>query len=348
MAKNWTMTDIALAAGVSQTTVSMVLNDVAHARIAESTRERVLKVAEEMGYAKGPRFENGRCKETRIVCMLIDEVGVTQWYQPLLEGADDEARIGNCLVAAYRTRGDPSIEAAAIAMLPKNRLAGVLYATLTKRIVKLPEALHAIPTVMLNCNATGGDCLSVISADLPAAYTATEALLRAGHRRIAHLAGDKRVVAGQEREQGYRQALLNWDIPVDSSLILYDGGPSFQDGREMTDHLLDLPQPPTAIFCYNDRTAIGAYEAIRARGLRIPDDISVVGFDNEIELTRRAFPPLTTVALPHEQMARQAVKILLDIENIRSTSQHPRMIKVECPIVLRESIGPPKPNPPSV
>jgi LacI family transcriptional regulator len=342
MAKNWTMTDIALAAGVSQTTVSMVLNDVAHARIAESTRERVLKVAEEMGYAKGPRFDTGRCKETRIVCMLIDEVGVTQWYPPLLEGADDEARIGNCLVAAYRTRGDPSIEAAAIALLPKNRLAGVLYATLTKRVVALPEALNAIPTVMLNCNAIGGDCLSVVSADLPAAFTATEALLRAGHRRIAHLAGDKCGVAGREREQGYRQALLNWDIPVDSSLIL-DGG-----GREMTDHLLNLPQPPTAIFCCNDRTAIGAYEAIRARGLRIPDDISVVGFDNEIDLTSRAFPPLTTMALPHEQMARQAVKILLDIENIRSTSQHPRMIKVECPIVLRESIGPPKPNPPPV
>jgi LacI family transcriptional regulator len=342
MAKSWTMTDIALAAGVSQTTVSMVLNDVAHARVAESTRERVLKVAEEMGYSRGPRCEPGR-KETRIVCMLIDEVGVTQWYPPLLEGADDEAHVGNCLVAAYRTRGDPLIEAAAIAALPRNQLAGVLYTTLTKRIATPPEALNAIPTVMLNCYATSGDHLSVISADLPAAYTATEALLQAGHRRIAHLAGDKWVVAGREREQGYRQALLNWDIPVDASLILHGrGNRTFHDGREMTDHLLSLPQPPTAIFCYNDRTAIGAYEAIRARGLRIPDDISVVGFDNEVDLTKRASPPLTTMALPHEQMAREAVKMLLDIENIRATSRHPRILKIECPLVLRESIGPAK------
>jgi LacI family transcriptional regulator len=342
MAKNWTMTDIALAAGVSQTTVSMVLNDVAHARIAESTRERVLKVAEEMGYTKGPHFDAPGRNETRIVCMLIDEVGMTQWYPPLLEGADEEARAGNCLVAAYRTRCDPSIEAAAIAALSKNRLAGVLYATLTKRIVDLPEALSAIPTVMLNCYSTSGEHLSVVSADLPAAYTATAALLQAGHRRIAHLAGDRWVVAGREREQGYRQALLNWDIPVDSSLILQGrGGRTFHDGREMTHHLLDLPQPPTAIFCYNDRTAIGAYEAIHARGLRIPDDISVVGFDNEVDLTSNSVPPLTTMVLPHEQMAREAVKMLLDIENIRSASQHPRMIKVECPIVLRESIGPP-------
>jgi LacI family transcriptional regulator len=339
MAKTWTMNDIAQAAGVSQTTVSMVLNDDTRARIAKTTRERVLKVAKELGYTKSARLNLGR-QDTRVIGMLIDEVGTTPMYAPLLQGADEEARADNCVIATYRTHGDPDTEAAAIAALQENQLAGVLYATLTKRQATLPEALHAVPTVMLNCYSGSRDDLCVVSADRPAAYVATEALLKAGHRRIGHLAAEAWVVAGREREDGYCQALLNWDIPIDRSLVL-QGAWTFRDGRELASRLLDRAQPPTALFCFNDRMAVGAYEAIKAHGLRIPEDISVIGFDNELDFVTRAEPPLTTMLLPHEQMAREAVRMLLDIAYVRSASQHPRMLKIECPMVLRESVGPP-------
>jgi LacI family transcriptional regulator len=341
VAKNTTMTDVAMAAGVSQTTVSMVLNDVPYARVAKATREKVLKAAEELGYNRGLRSSNNGLDGTRVIGLLIDEVGTTPFFSTLLEGAELEASAAGCIISTFRTRSDAALEIAAIeALRRQGNLAGVLYATLIKQVVDFPEALADIPTVMLNCHSHNRSDLSVVSADQAAAHAATEMLLAAGHRRIAHLAGDSWMVAGREREAGYRQALLNRDIPVDKSLIFH-GAWTIYGGRDLTYKLLDMPERPTAIFCFNDRMAVGAYEAIKERGLRIPDDISVVGFDNEQDFASYAHPPLTTMVLPHVDMGREAVRILLDYENIRGMQQHPRMLKIECPLVLRGSVAKP-------
>jgi LacI family transcriptional regulator len=337
MAKRATMTDVAEAAGVSQTTVSMVLNNMTNARVADATRERVLQAALALGYAKG--LHPG-ATGVRTIGMLIDEVGITPFYPPLIEGADDEASLSGCIVAVYRTRSDPALEAAAIAALQSQQLAGIIYATLAKRIVDVPEALLSIPTVMLNCTSSSPGHLSVLSADRPAAYAATELLLEAGHRRIAHLAGERAIVAGREREEGYRQALLSRDIPIDKSLLVR-GAWTIHNGRALTRQLLKLDRPPTALFCFNDRMAIGAYEAIRSAGLRIPEDISVIGFDDEKDLALHAEPPLTTLELPHFEMAREAVRMLIDIDNVSASRQHPRSIKIECPLIVRGSVAPP-------
>jgi LacI family transcriptional regulator len=337
MSKRATMTEVADAAGVSQTTVSMVLNNLPYARVAAATRARVLEVAQALGYSKGLQTS---ASGARTIGMLVDEVGTTPFYAPLIEGADDEASSGGCIVAAYRTRSDPAMEAAAITALQSQPLAGILYATLAKRAVSIPEPLLSIPTVMLNCYSRTPGQLSVLSADRPAAYAATEMLLEAGHKRIAHLAGESSLVAGREREEGYRQAMLGRDIPIDRSLIRH-GAWTIYNGRELTRQLLGLADPPTALFCFNDRMAIGAYEAIRAHGLRIPEDISVIGFDNELDLAPHAEPPLTTIGLPHFEMAREAVRVLLDIDNVRASRQHPRTIKIECPLISRASVARP-------
>jgi LacI family transcriptional regulator len=337
VAKRATMTDVAEAAGVSQTTVSMVLNNLSNVRVAAATRKRVLQAAEALGYSKGLR---ANADGVRTIGMLIDEVAITPFYGPLLEGADDEASLNGCIVGVYRTRSDPALEAAAIEALQSQKLAGIVYATLAKRTADLPEALRAIPTVMLNCFSSTPGHLSVLSADRAAAYAATDLLLEAGHTRIAHLAGESAIVAGREREEGYRQALLSRDIPIDKSLILR-GAWSIFSGRMLTRQFLAMENPPTALFCFNDRMALGAYQAIRAAGLRIPQDISVIGFDDEKDLASHAEPPLTTLELPHFEMAREAVRMLMDIDNVQASRQHPRAIKIECPLIVRASVGPP-------
>ncbi|WP_055046017.1 LacI family DNA-binding transcriptional regulator [Devosia sp. A16] len=334
MAKRPTMIEIGERAGVSQATVSLVLNRVPNARIAEATRLRVLEAADALGYRKGPQHHVPE-NRTRVIGLLLDEISTTPFATPFIEGAREEAALQDVVVATFSTRSDPKLESLALDLLLSNRIIGVLYASLITRPVEVPERLRDVPTVLLNCYDTKRDYPSVVPADITGGYAATEALLRAGHRRIAHLAGESWIEAADDRERGYRQALASWDVPIDEELIMR-GGWTIHGGRELTARLLDLPEPPTAIFAFNDRMAMGAYAALRTRGLRVPDDMSVVGFDDE-ETSKYMDPPLSTMVLPHEEMARWAVGTLLD-EQLPAAS--PRRVKIECPLISRGSIGP--------
>lgn len=334
MAKRPTMIDIGERAGVSQATVSLVLNRVANARVAEATRQRVLDAAEALGYRKGPQHHVPENK-TRVIGLLIDEVTTTPFATPFIEGAREEAALQDVVVATFSTRGDPKLEALALDMLLQHQIIGVLYASLVTRPAEPPERLRDVPTVMVNCYDKARRYPSVVPADVTGGFAATEALLKAGHRRIGHLAGESWIKAAEDRERGYRQALASWDVPVDEALILR-GGWTIPGGRELTLRVLDTPNPPTAIFAFNDRMAVGAYDALRSRGLRVPDDVSVVGFDDE-DISAYLDPPLSTMVLPHEEMARWAVGALLD-EQLPAPAS--RRIKIECPLVSRASIGP--------
>ena len=334
MAKRPTMSDIGQLAGVSQATVSLVLNGVPDARIAEATRARVLGAADSLGYRKGPRHHVPENK-TRVIGLLIDEVTTTPFATPFIEGAREEAALQDVVVATFSTRGDPKLEDLALDLLLGNQIIGVLYTSLITRPVELPERLRDVPTIMLNCYDPASRYPAVVPADVTGGYAATEALLKAGHRRIAHIAGEAWIEAAADRERGYRQALASWDVPVDEDLVIR-GGWTIDGGRQMTDRLLDSASPPTAIFTFNDRMAVGAYDAIRLRGLSIPGDISVVGFDDE-DIAGYLVPPLTTMALPHEEMARWAVGALLD-EQLPAIAR--RKLKLDCPLVPRGSIGP--------
>jgi len=333
VAKRPTMIDIGERAGVSQATVSLVLNRVPNARVSDATRARVEEAAEALGYRKGPQHRVPENK-TRAIGLLIDEITVTPFATAFIEGAREEAALQDVVVATFSTRGDPKLEDLALDMLLGSRVIGVLYTSLITRPAEPPERLRDVPTVMVNCYDKERRYPSVVPADVTGAYTATEALLKAGHRRIAHLAGENWIEAADDREKGYRQALASWDVPVDESLILR--GWTLPTVRALALQLIDMPNPPTAIFAFNDRMAVTAYDALRSRGLRVPDDMSVVGFDDE-DTSRNLDPPLTTVVLPHEEMARWAVGTLLD-EHLPAPS--PRRIKIECPLVERASIGP--------
>ncbi|MFD1942523.1 LacI family DNA-binding transcriptional regulator [Paradevosia shaoguanensis] len=336
MGKRATMIDVAERASVSQATVSLVLNGVANARVSESTRQRIFEAAEALGYRKGPRHsvpENA----SPVIGLLLDEVSTTPFAMPFIEGARDEAALQDVLLATFCTRGDPKLENAALEMLAQQKAIGVIYATLvTTQLADMPKRLGNLPTVLLNCYEKRARYPSVVPGDVAGGHAATEALLKVGHRRIAHLAGEQWIEAARARAQGYRQALTTWDVAVDPDLLV-TGGWTVNGGRELTAKLLELDNPPTAIFCFNDRMAIGAYDAVRAKGLRVPDDISIVGFDDE-DLASYAQPPLSTVILPHDEMARWAVGALLDR---RAGDTSARKIKMECPLVPRGSIAPP-------
>jgi LacI family transcriptional regulator len=334
------MVDIALQAGVSQATVSLVLNDVTNARVSDDTRSRVKSIAAGLGYAS--RGTLARRTGVRVIGLLIDELSTTPFASPLLEGACEAATLRGCLVSVFCTGGDPNAEQAAFDVLASLGAIGVLYATLLTRSVTPPDGLSGFQTILLNCHDQERRYPSVVPADVTGSFDAVTALIGAGHRRIAHLAGELWGEAALDRAKGYRQALASADIVYDPALL---GGPAWTvgSGREETLRLLALPDPPTAFACFNDRVAIGCYEAIRSKGLAIPDDISVIGFDNE-DLVAHLSPPLTTMILPHDEMARWAVGMLTDESagSARTARLVPKQIKIDCPYVERASVAAPK------
>lgn len=330
------MMDIGHKAGVSQATVSLVLNGVPNARVGEATRTRVLDAADALGYRRGPRHPVPANK-TRVIGLLIDEVTITPFATPFLEGARDEAALQDVVIATISTRGDEKLENMALDLLLASQPIGIIYATLVTREVIPPARLRDVPTVLLNCYDPDRAFTSVTPADVTGGFAATEALLKAGHRRIGHLAGEDWIEAAEERERGYRQALSTWDVPVDEALIMR-GGWTVDGGRVLAERLLALPDPPTALFAFNDRMAIGAVDALRQAGLSVPEDISIVGFDDE-DIASYQQPPLSTVLLPHEEMARWAVAALLEEQVPAST---PRRVKIECPLIERATIAPPR------
>ena len=335
MEKRATMGDVAELAGVSQATVSLVLNGVPNARVSKGTRRRVLEAAETLGYRRGKAHAVPEGRK-RVIGLMLDEVSTTPFAAPFIEGARDEAALQDVTVATFCTRSDPVLEQAAIDLLVSQKTIGIIYASLITRQVVVPEAFSELPLVLLNCYERKLRYPSVVPGDIVGGYSATLALLRAGHRRIAHMAGEYFVEAAVDREAGYRQAMAEWNVAVDDTLVT-PGGWTIRAGRERALALMSLPHPPTAIFCFNDRMAIGCYEAARMLGRSVPHDFSIVGFDNE-DLAANMDPPLSTMVLPHDEMARWAVAELLDSYNDADQDERLRKIKIECEFVERDSI----------
>jgi LacI family transcriptional regulator len=328
------MIDVANEARVSQTTVSLVLNHADGARLSAETRERVVKAAARLGYQPG---RHGAAPPTAAAVSLgfiCDEISTDPWTAIGLDGVREKAWEHGYTVTTMVTRGDVEMERAALAQLAALPWAGLVYATINTRLVDQPPASLRTPTVLLNCHVANGALPSIVPGEVAGGHAATDVLLRAGHRRIGYINGEASMEASRHRLRGYRQALATADLPFDPELVR-DGNWQPLSGYEATRALMSLAAPPSAIFCANDLMAVGCYEALRELGLRIPEDVAVMGYDDR-ELAQHLHPPLTTVLLPHFEMGSIAAEILLDAA--AGSPARPRQIKVECPIIMRKSV----------
>jgi LacI family transcriptional regulator len=337
--KRVTMTDVAQQAGVSQSTVSVVLNGTPGIKISRTTRKRVAEAVNILGYRHQkslPRRGTG----IRHIAMIFDQIATSPEPVVSIDGAREEAWKTGHVVAAYETWNDPEMEPRTIDLVLRNRVDAIVYATVMTRQVTVPESLYHIglPVVLLNCFSHDRHFPSVVPGEVAGGHSATQALLSAGHRRIAHITGEMWMDAARDRLRGYREALAQADIPYDADLVA-EGNWQPSAGYEHTRRLLALPNRPTAIFCANDRMAVGCYEAIKELGLRIPEDVSVVGYDDE-EVARHLSPQLTTVVLPHRAMGRWAVERALAEADGRADKF--AVVKLECPLIERKSIAPPR------
>lgn len=332
-----TMTDIAARAGVSQTTVSLVLNDALGARLSNQTRLLVLEAARDLGYRRLVRRNNVRPAEggAKVIGVMVDELSTDPWCAIALDGIREKAAEHDLIVSIAVTQGDTDLEQAVHAHFRHMPLLGLIYGTIQTRQVRPLSAFRQLPVVLLNCHDADRSLPSVTPREIMGGRTATEHLIAAGHRRIGLIAGETWMDAMADRLKGYRQALAAHQIPFDPELVR-PGNWEPSAGYEQTRVLMQLTDPPSAIFCANDLMALGCFEALKEMGKRIPDDIAVIGYDDR-EIAQFLRPALTTILLPHFHMGLRAAAYLID--HARQPQKRPLQIKVDCPLVDRASVG---------
>ena len=326
------MADVANEAQVSQTSVSLVLNFAEGARLSPQTRERVINAARKLGYQ--PVRRGKMAYGTSPIAFFCDEISTDPWAAVALNGVSEKAWEYGLSVTATVTHGDPEIEAAAFAQLAARPHAGLIYATINTRLIKINPAFFNQPTILLNCHCLKSPFSSVVPDEAEGGYAAASVLIRTGHTRIGYIGGEVGMEASRLRFRGYKRALASANLPFDADL-LHHGDWQPPSGYQGAQAFMALPSPPTAIFCANDMMAVGCYDALRELGLRIPQDVAVVGYDDR-EIARHMHPPLSTVVLPHYAMGITAAELLIEL--VEHSTIRPRHVKANCPVVSRESV----------
>jgi len=329
------MKDVAKLAGVSQTTVSFVINDNTDAGIPDETKDRVWAAVHKLDYRPNILAQSLRKQKSSAIGFVTDQIAITAYAGKIFEGAQDVAWEHGKILLLVNTKSDPEIKTSAVEMLLDRRVEGIIFATMYHRSVSLPKDLWNIHTVLLDCFVDDRSLPSVVPDEINGARKAVQLLLENGHRRIGFINNYDPIPATFGRLQGYKEALSAHNIAFNSELVVeFESIP--KGGYQGTQVLMQLAEPPTAIFCFNDRMAMGAYDALRKLNLSIPNDVAVMGFDNQELIAAHLYPPLSTMELPHYEMGRWAANYLIENigkENMNDPIQH----VIECPLIERDS-----------
>ncbi len=329
-----TMMDVAARAGVSQATVSLILNGSSGARFSEATRKRVTDAVNDLGYRLPNRSPASDPTDSKVIAFITDELTTDPWMALAFEGAREKALELGVIVTLgiFRSGEDPNENM--FSLCQQNPLLGYIFGTILTRKIDPPAALFTAPSILINCYDGNRRLPSILPGDVAGGRAATERLIQAGRRRIGFINGQEGLDNPRDRLRGYKQALASNDFSFDPKLVRY-GNWEPSSGYSETHALMDLANPPDAIFCANDLMALGCVEALKERGKSIPEDVAVIGYDNR-DIAQFIRPPLTTLHLPLFEMGAMAVEMIHDIAGGLKSSHD--QLKVECPIIERESV----------
>ncbi|GAA2449440.1 LacI family DNA-binding transcriptional regulator [Actinomadura vinacea] len=322
---------------MSVSTVSKVLNG--RADVAEGTRSRVEELLDRHAY---PRTRRRGSDPAGLIDIVFDELD-SPWAVEIIRGAEEVAHASGVgtVVSAIHARSEPADEPARqwLDNLERRRSEGVILVLdeLTPDQQARLSALE-VPYVVIDPRGEPDpEVPSIGAANWAGGLAATQHLIDLGHRRIAIISGPSGMLCSRARLDGYRGALESAGLPADPALVRY-GDFHHESGYVQAGLLLELPDPPTAVFAGSDQQAYGACEAARERGLRIPQDLSIVGFD-DLSVSRWFSPPLTTVRQPLAEMGSLAARTLFRLA--RGETLETRRVELATELVLRESTAPP-------
>jgi LacI family transcriptional regulator len=333
-----TLLDVARRAGVSRTTASFVLTGRRDMRISADAEQRVLRAARELDYRPNLTARSLRTRVTQTIGLVSDTIATDTFAGEIIRGSTATALTRQHLLFIGETEGDPATEKRLVQDMLDRGVDGFLYASMYTREIRIPAALRGHPVVLVNCVTTGRGAVGVVPDELAAGRSAAAALLAAGHRDGIFIVGEsaQHVYAARHRRTGIDDTLAGSGTSVAGTVeCSWWPEPAYEAVRRF---LAERPTRATALICLNDRLAMGAYQAAAEVGLRIPEDLSVVAFDDS-DLASWLRPPLTSVALPHFELGRRAVELLLDPD------REPGIQLIDMPLRSRASVSRPPPAP---
>ncbi|MCQ4207361.1 LacI family DNA-binding transcriptional regulator [Streptomyces longispororuber] len=333
-----TARDVAELAGVSRAAVSFVFSGRAQGNLSAATQERIRSAADQLGYRPDEVARSLRKQRSAVIGMLSDEIATSPFAGRMVLGAMEAARARGHQVLLLESRKDPAMEAEAVAELRARRVDGIVYAAMSMRRTAVPGTIAPERCVLANClPREPGSYASVVAAERAGGRAAVDVLISAGHRDIALLGGETDDVAATDRAHGFDDGLRAAGLTARPEWTLRVGW-QIDEGFAAALELLDGPDRPTGIVCANDRVATGVLLAAARLGIAVPEQLSIVGYDDQDQMADRLVPALTTVALPHHAMGAAAVNLLLDAVDAGADVDRTACEELPCPVVLRQSV----------
>ncbi|MCM3633889.1 LacI family DNA-binding transcriptional regulator [Paenibacillus camelliae] len=326
-----TIYDVAEKAGVSIATVSKVINNTG--RISDKTRKKVWSIMEELDYQPSAVASALSGKSTFTIGLTLPDLA-NPYFAEIARAIEDQGRKHGFNVFMCSTDNDASKEEEYYQLFMKKRVDGIIMVSRDKENVIVKKILNEkVPLVMIAREFFAVPVTSVMVDDYYGGMQAGQHLLEQGHQRIAVIVENLTELGSKERLRGASDAAKEADIAIPESYVI-EGGYTLDSGKAAMKQLLMLEQRPTAVFACNDILAIGAIQAVRESGLRVPEDISIVGYDNTI-LATIVDPPLTTVAQPIKEIGERAVALL--VEQIQSKESLRQRVVLMPDLVVRQS-----------
>lgn len=327
------MKDVARLAGVSTSTVSHVVNNSRF--VSDEIRERILKAVADLNYSPSALARSLKINQTHTLGMIVTTSN-NPFFAEVVAGVERICYQRGYTLVLCNTEGDPARLSHSLEALLQKRIDGLLLMCTEARSASAEvfDRHPAVPIVVMDWGPLNSKADRIQDNSALGGYLATRHLIEQGHRKIGLITGPLDKLPAQSRQHGYRQALDEAGIAFRPEYIV-EGDFEFAGGITAMQQLLSLSEHPTAVFAGNDVSAVGVYQALYRAGLSVPQDISVIGYD-DIELARYLTPPLTTIHQPQEELYRKAVDTLL--ARIQGADDEPRLITLEPTLIQRESV----------
>ena len=329
-----TMKDIARLAQVSTSTVSHVINGSRF--VSDEIREKVMRIVVELNYTPSYIARSLKVKATKTIGLLVTATN-NPFFSEVMAGVEQYCQKNQYNLIIATTGGDAKRLQQNLQTLIHKQVDGVLLMCGDSRFQADMELTVSLPLVVMDWWFTELNADKILDNSEHGGYLATKSMVDAGHQKIGIITGNLRKSVAKNRLQGYKKALSEANIVLNPDWIV-ESHFDFEGGIVGAQKLLALSDRPTAIFCCSDTIAIGAYQAIQNQGLRIPQDISIMGYD-DIELARYLFPSLSTISQPKAELGKLAVEALL--QRIQEPNENYRTLVLEPTCILRESISSP-------
>lgn len=318
--KRITLKELADAIGVHSSTVSRVMNPATRHLIGEDVVERVLKAAQKSKYSPNRIAATLRTKRSGTIGVVLPDIG-NPVFPPILRGIEAELAKKGLIPIVANAEGDKHRQQFVIDQLVGRQIDGLILATAERQDPVLEHCLdEGIPVVVVNRSESSGRVSCIVSDNRLAMNLALEHLLELGHRHIAHVAGPETTSTGFERREGFIDAMKARNLKESDCPIIEASAYSRDAGVVACNEVLSRHPSITAIVAANDLVALGCYDALRAAGLRCPEDISVVGH-NDMPLMDSVAPPMTTVHVPLYEMGVRAAALMIDMLEERGSGQ---------------------------